>query len=912
MEYNNRVVDSHTKSIDFLKRVRATFDDNDQTYKEFLDVTGEFGEDGHNKDVNRVSREVSVLFRNKPDLLVEFSSFLDTKYCLPGKYRNDRDDNYRASIDFLERVRATFDDNDQTYLSFLDIMGNFGEKHNDINKVSRQVSVLFKNKPDLLVQFSSFLETKDRTGEIDEKRFEKVIMIGCEDDLFELDMLRKRHESAIKHCRDFLDDPNSTLVEKYLTVLDKRVIERLYGHRGEEILELLSVNPVGVTSLVLTRLEQKLEELTRSRWDVSGLGEDRDGVPRKRRKKSSKFWDKMWAEAEQADGDVNESRNMDFGNSAGDQEEQWGAQNMECGNSDDTDSSGKLSHESCELLMGKREEERKEKEEGRRKEEERKERDRQLPPSGHLHRHVRPPSPPPHFTSAKHFESFVLDTRIAGNGRDLNPISQPKDSVRNRVLHCHSRYHRTLPSSFSSGPKVSRKMVANLSIRKRYLLTTHDQFIWRTKRLLKKNLHVDWFCRAIMEYNNRVVDSHAKSIDFLKRVRATFDDNDQTYKQFLDVTGEFGEDGHNKDVNRVSREVSVLFRNKPDLLVEFLSFLDTSYCLPGKYRNDREDNYRASFDFLKRVRATFDDNDQTYLSFLDIMGNFGEKNNDINKVSRQISVLFKNKPDLLVEFSRFLETKDCTREIHEKRFEKVIMLRCEDDLFELDMLRKRHESAIKHCRDFLDDPNSTLVEKYLTVLDKRVIERLYGHRGEEFLELLSVNPVGVTSLVLTRLEQKLEELTRSRWDVSGLGEDRDGVPRKRRKKSSKFWDKMWAEAEQADGDVSESRNMDCGNSAGDQEEQWGAQNMECGNSDDTDSSGKLSHESCELLTGVNLPGGPLANKSPRWFCGDEFAGDQEEQWGVQNMECGNSDDTDSSGKLSHESCELLMGASLNK
>jgi len=59
----------------------------------------------------------------------------------------------------------------------------------------------------------------------------------------------------------------------------------------------------------------------------------------------------------------------------------------------------------------------------------------------------------------ENFESFVLDTRIAGNGRGLNPISQPKDSVRNGVLHCHSKYHRTLPSSFSSGPKIVIKQV---------------------------------------------------------------------------------------------------------------------------------------------------------------------------------------------------------------------------------------------------------------------------------------------------------------------------------------------------------------------------------------------------------------------------------------------------------------------
>lgn len=64
----------------------------------------------------------------------------------------------------------------------------------------------------------------------------------------------------------------------------------------------------------------------------------------------------------------------------------------------------------------------------------------------------------------ENFESFVLDTRIAGNGRGLNPISQPKDSVRNGVLHCHSKYHRTLPSSFSSGPKVETSYPLTLSI----------------------------------------------------------------------------------------------------------------------------------------------------------------------------------------------------------------------------------------------------------------------------------------------------------------------------------------------------------------------------------------------------------------------------------------------------------------
>ncbi|KAK8534022.1 hypothetical protein V6N12_047422 [Hibiscus sabdariffa] len=102
------------------------------------------------------------------------------------------------------------------------------------------------------------------------------------------------------------------------------------------------------------------------------------------------------------------------------------------------------------------------------------------------------------------------------------------------------------------------------------------------------------------------------------------------------------------------------------------------------------------------------------------------------------------------------------------------LFRCEDDRFELDMLLESVSSTAKRAEDLLNSITENKinmdspfrVEEHFTVLNLRCIERLYGDHGLDAMEILRKNPALALPVILTRLKQKQEEWTKCRLDFN--------------------------------------------------------------------------------------------------------------------------------------------------
>ncbi|KAF8110006.1 hypothetical protein N665_0088s0024 [Sinapis alba] len=100
------------------------------------------------------------------------------------------------------------------------------------------------------------------------------------------------------------------------------------------------------------------------------------------------------------------------------------------------------------------------------------------------------------------------------------------------------------------------------------------------------------------------------------------------------------------------------------------------------------------------------------------------------------------------------------------------LFRCEDDRYEMDMLLGSVSSAIKHVEILLEKINNNTIstdtticiEKHLSAMNLRCIERLYGDNGLDVMDLLKKNMHSALPVILTRLKQKQEEWARCHSD----------------------------------------------------------------------------------------------------------------------------------------------------
>ncbi|GFS29165.1 SIN3-like 1 [Actinidia rufa] len=188
-----------------------------------------------------------------------------------------------ASVEFLNKIRETFDDDeDRTYKKFLDIMGDIGGNRTEIDRVFEEVTKVFKDEPSLFIEFSRFLSYETKANRAQEDGSESIDWISekscfrrnpyeknmfeCEDDRFEMDMLlchlASDHDDSEKLAWEYLKKPNwfgnsITIIKKYLKIHDLRC--------SDEMIELFKLNPIDVAKEILLPQKMKIQEATKLR-----------------------------------------------------------------------------------------------------------------------------------------------------------------------------------------------------------------------------------------------------------------------------------------------------------------------------------------------------------------------------------------------------------------------------------------------------------------------------------------------------------------------------------------------------------------------------------------------------------------------------------------------------------------------
>ncbi|KAK9936020.1 hypothetical protein M0R45_012885 [Rubus argutus] len=124
--------------------------------------------------------------------------------------------------------------------------------------------------------------TSDDSGDVGHiilKSQHELNLLQCEEDAYEHDMLEESVHSASENIKVLLDKiknvnrPSKIHIKKYLTEMNLRCIERLYGERGVEMIDVLRNDFQVALPVISNRLEQKKQELKqersnlKKRWD---------------------------------------------------------------------------------------------------------------------------------------------------------------------------------------------------------------------------------------------------------------------------------------------------------------------------------------------------------------------------------------------------------------------------------------------------------------------------------------------------------------------------------------------------------------------------------------------------------------------------------------------------------------------
>ncbi|KAF8378361.1 hypothetical protein HHK36_029700 [Tetracentron sinense] len=312
------------------------------------------------------------------------------------------------------------------------------------------------------------------------------------------------------------------------------------------------------------------------------------------------------------------------------------------------------------------------------------------------------------------------------------------------------------------------------------------------------------------------------SCAYLKNMKCRFRDKTENYKQFLQLVTYF-----NAKIIKYAdfiAKVEVLLGGHGKLISGLNVFLPYGYEITIPQPPLMKSFNVESAEFFKKIKETFQGDDHVYKSFLLILYKRGKENTPITEVSRQVSALFYNHPDLFKEFLHFLPDPSSTdpwqhvpcgrnssakrgRTItshvpdHGKAFMKVdheqrkrpkkdkqrielgalvlddnrafvtserkhmckdqykeCKLKWEDARFEVDLVLLRAAGTITAVEKLLDKikDNAFTLDNPITI-NLRCIEQIYGEYGLEVMDALHKNPTIVLPLILTRLQQKKVE-----------------------------------------------------------------------------------------------------------------------------------------------------------
>ncbi|CAN6305039.1 unnamed protein product [Urochloa humidicola] len=114
--------------------------------------------------------------------------------------------------------------------------------------------------------------------------------------------------------------------------------------------------------------------------------------------------------------------------------------------------------------------------------------------------------------------------------------------------------------------------------------------------------------------------------------------------------------------------------------------------------------------------------------------------------------------------------EDCFKFRIKNHYEENIF-KCEDDMFESDMVLHRYKATADFIGNLQDHVSSDIkIQEHLTPLHRRCIEQLYDEHGLDMLDALCENTDTSTALVIlhSRLNQKIDDLSEARFSLNKM------------------------------------------------------------------------------------------------------------------------------------------------
>ncbi|KAF8118052.1 hypothetical protein N665_0006s0053 [Sinapis alba] len=147
-------------ALSYLKDVKEMFQDQRDKYDMFLEVMKDFK--AQRTDTSGVIARVKELFKGHNNLIFGFNTFLpkgfeitldDVEEEAPPKKTVE----FEEAISFVNKIKKRFQNDEDVYKSFLEILNMYRKDDKDITEVYNEVSALFEDHLDLLEEFTRFL-----------------------------------------------------------------------------------------------------------------------------------------------------------------------------------------------------------------------------------------------------------------------------------------------------------------------------------------------------------------------------------------------------------------------------------------------------------------------------------------------------------------------------------------------------------------------------------------------------------------------------------------------------------------------------------------------------------------------------------------------------------------------------------
>ncbi|CAM8986310.1 unnamed protein product [Rhodiola kirilowii] len=236
------------------------------------------------------------------------------------------------------------------------------------------------------------------------------------------------------------------------------------------------------------------------------------------------------------------------------------------------------------------------------------------------------------------------------------------------------------------------------------------------------------------------------ALTYLKEVKDIFEDQRETYDQFLEVMKNFK--AQRTNTAGVIQRVKELFKGHNNLILGFNTFLPKGYEITLEEKKTVE--FEEAIDFVTKIKKRFQYDEHVYKSFLDILNMYRKEHKGITEVYQEVAVLFDDHPDLLDEFTRFLPDNSAAPSMNQEPYSHFSLQRYDERSSAMPTLTNLHSDkqhrrprilASHTNRDLSVDSPALESDKAITKMHKEQRKRAEKearerrHRDHEYREL---------------------------------------------------------------------------------------------------------------------------------------------------------------------------------